>query len=97
MQPTHLLVVERDADWSQWSRISRSFGSTVVMLIQRADEALGAFYQRIQRCLEERSIQEVTVMRAAGEYSGKLLFLLSELGISMRDGMNAFEPRAAPG
>ena len=38
MQPVHLLVVERDADWSQWSRISRSFGTTVVMLIQRADE-----------------------------------------------------------
>ena len=95
MQPVHLLVVERDADWSQWSRISRSFGTTVVMLIQRADEALGAFYQRIQRCLLERAIQQVTVMRAAGEYPGKLLGLLAGLGVSMRDGLDAYEPRLA--
>jgi hypothetical protein len=86
MQPVHLLVVECDADWSQWSAISRSFGSTVVLLIQRADEAVSAFYQRIVRCLGERLVSQVTLMRAAGAAaSGALASLLAELDVSTRE------------
>lgn len=86
MQPVHLLVVERDADWSQWSVISRSFGTTVVLLIQRADEAVSAFYQRIVRCLGERLVSEVTLMRAAGAAAtGALTSLLAQLDVSTRE------------
>ena len=92
MQPVHLLVVERDADWSEWSAISRSFGSTVLMLIQRADEAIAAFYQRIQRCLAERMVLQVTVMRALGQAPGRLFSLLAQLGVSIRDGLTVVSP-----
>jgi len=95
MQPVHVLVVESGADWSQWSAISRSFGTTVVMLIQRADEAIGAVYQRIQHCLAERSVLQLTLMRAAGEASGKLLALLAQLGVSLRDGLTVYPPALA--
>lgn len=95
MAPVHVLVVERDADWSQWSAISRSFGTTVVMLIQRADEAVSAFYQRIARCLGERAVLQVTVMRAAGRPSCPLLSLLAQLGIATRDGLTVYAPTRA--
>ena len=77
MQPVHLLVVERDADWSQWETLSRSCGTTVVLLIQRADEALHAFIQRIERCMKERRVLQVTVMRAAGAAASGALGLNS--------------------
>jgi len=97
MQAVHVLVVERDADWSQWSAISRSFGTTVVMLIQRADEAASAFFQRIQRCLAERVVLQVTVMRAAANHaSARLMSMLAQLGVSMRDGLTVYRAEALP-
>lgn len=88
MQPVHLLVVERDADWSQWATISRSFGTTVVLLIQRADEAINVFFQRIERCLKERMVLQVTVMRSvSAAASGALMSLLTQLEVSTRDGL----------
>lgn len=65
MEPMNLLVVERDADWSQWGTISRGLGRAVLVLVQQADESSGAFHERIARRLQRgkaRPLNKVVVL-----------------------------------
>lgn len=48
MDPMNVLVVERDADWSQWSSTSHLVGHAMLVLVQQADETTAAFRARIQ-------------------------------------------------
>lgn len=43
-----LLIVERDADWSEWTRISRALTAPVTVLVQGATESGLAFEKRVQ-------------------------------------------------
>ena len=59
MEPMNLLVVERDADWSQWASISRGLGRAVLVLVQQADESSLAFHERISRRLQRNAIPPI--------------------------------------
>lgn len=48
MDPLNVVVVERDADWSQWSSTSHLLGRALLVLVQQADETTAAFRTRIQ-------------------------------------------------
>ena len=65
MEPMNLLVVERDADWSQWTQISRALSHTVLVLVQQADETLRAFHERVAQRLARgvvRPLSRVVVL-----------------------------------
>ena len=47
----NVLVVERDADWSQWNATSHLVGHAMLVLVQQADESTAAFRARIQQRL----------------------------------------------
>jgi hypothetical protein len=66
MEPMNLLVVERDADWSQWAVISRALSHTVLVLVQQTDETIRAFHERVTRRLQRgvvRPLSKVVVLR----------------------------------
>jgi hypothetical protein len=69
MASMNLLVVERNADWSQWDSISRTLNTTVLMLVQQPDEPSAAFHDRIRRRLarvDRRAIEQVVLLRKDG-------------------------------
>jgi len=51
MDPMNVLVVERDADWSQWNATSHLVGHAMLVLVQQTDETTSAFRARIQERL----------------------------------------------
>ena len=51
MDPMNVLVVERDADWSQWNATSHLVGHAMLVLVQQADEPTAAFRMRVQERL----------------------------------------------
>ncbi|HEY1534242.1 MAG TPA: hypothetical protein VGF76_09490 [Polyangiaceae bacterium] len=68
MEPMNLLVVERDADWTQWNLISRGLGRAVLVLVQQADESSRAFHERITRRLQRGhvpSLNKVVLLGSA--------------------------------
>ena len=67
MEQVNLLVVERDADWTQWAQISRALSDTVLVLIQQADETMRAFQERVAERIERagrRALGRVVVLRS---------------------------------
>jgi hypothetical protein len=48
MQAMNLLVVERDADWTEWPAAMDSVGADVLVLVQQSDESCEAFRARIR-------------------------------------------------
>lgn len=48
MDPINVVVVERDADYSQWNSTSHLIGHALLVLVQQADESTAAFRSRIQ-------------------------------------------------
>ena len=49
----NVLVVEREADWSQWNATSHLVGHAMLVLVQQADETTSAFRKRIQQRLSQ--------------------------------------------
>lgn len=96
MEPVNLLVVERDADWSQWAQISRALSHTVLVLVQQADETLRAFHERIGRRLQRgvaRPLDRVVVLRNAAARNAAdpgQDQLLRELGARARQGLRVY-------
>ena len=96
MASMNLLVVERNADWSQWAAISRSLSTTVLMLVQQADESSAAFHERIRRRLarvKRRAIEEVVLLRnngAENEQASGSEGLFEQLGASARRGLRVY-------
>jgi hypothetical protein len=48
MDRMNVLVVERDADWTQWSATSHLVGHAMLVLAQQDDEPTAAFRTRVQ-------------------------------------------------
>jgi hypothetical protein len=96
MEPMNLLVVERDADWSEWAIISRSLSTAVLMLVQQADETRSAFHERISRRLargQARAIEKVVLLRnrklqAVPDEAHEQL--LVQLGATARQGLRVY-------
>jgi hypothetical protein len=51
MDPMNVLVVERGADWRNWSATSHLVGHAMLVLVQQVDETTAAFRARIQQRL----------------------------------------------
>ncbi|MEY4580458.1 MAG: hypothetical protein RL701_5161 [Pseudomonadota bacterium] len=51
MDPINVVVVERDADWTQWNSTSHLIGQALLVLVQQTDETTVAFRARIQERL----------------------------------------------
>ena len=96
MASMNLLVVERNADWSQWATISRSLSTTVLMLVQQADESSAAFHERIRSRLarvKRRAIEEVVLLRNGGagnDQAAESEPLFEQLGASARRGLRVY-------
>ena len=92
----NLLVVERNADWSQWDAISRTLNTTVLMLVQQADETSAAFHDRIRHRLarvNRRAIEQVVLLRQDGADVSVDLDqspLFEQLGASARRGLRVY-------
>src|ERR1700754_3961998 len=98
MEPMNLLVVERDADWSQWAMISRGLGRAVLVLVQQVDESTGAFHERIARRLsrgKERPLNKVVVLGNGKDpaFDPTRDRLLRQLSASAKHGLRVY-PRA---
>jgi hypothetical protein len=65
MDPMNVLVVERDADWSQWGSTSHVVGHAMLVLVQQTDETTGAFRKRIQERLSriKQGLGSLVLMR----------------------------------
>jgi hypothetical protein len=70
MEPMNLLVVERNADWSQWASISRGLGRAVLVLVQQADESSLAFHERIARRLQRGKAPPLNKVVVLGSVHG---------------------------
>jgi hypothetical protein len=73
MERMNLLVVERDADWSQWASISRGLGRAVLVLVQQADESSPAFHERIARRLQRGKAPPLNKVVVLGSDRGAAL------------------------
>jgi hypothetical protein len=97
MTAVNVLVVERNADWSQWTVISRSF-DTVLMLVQQPEETSAAFQERIQRRLasvDESSLDQVVFLRDRSKLDGAhaeplSASLLEHIGATARGGLRVY-------
>jgi len=100
MPPTKLLVVERDADWSQWMSLSRSLNTAVLMLVQQPDESCAAFHERIRRRLDRGkrlALEAVVWLRSQAkldEHPDPSDVLFAQLGAKARLGLSIY-PRTA--
>jgi hypothetical protein len=96
MEPMNLLVVERDADWSQWALISRALSHTVLVLVQQADETIRAFHERVARRLKRgvaRPLNKVVVLRnsqSARAFDAAQDQLLRELSAQAQEGLRIY-------
>jgi hypothetical protein len=52
MDPIHVLVVERGADWSHWATLSQRLRGAAMILVQQANEPSFMFRRRIARKLK---------------------------------------------
>jgi hypothetical protein len=96
MEPMNLLVVERDADWSQWALISRGLRRAVLVLVQQADESSLAFHERVSRRLQRDEvppIHQVIVLssgRSAAAVDPSRLRLFAELSQTAEHGLRVY-------
>jgi len=65
MDPINIVVVERDADWTQWDSASHLIGHALLVLVQQADESTAAFRARIQARLArlKQSLGSLVLLR----------------------------------
>jgi len=94
MTKVNLLVVERNADWSEWATISRSFNS-VLMLVQQADEPSAEFHERIIRRMarvDRHALDQVVVLRERNGATSEPLsaLLLEQIDASARSGLRVY-------
>jgi hypothetical protein len=90
MEPVNLLVVERGADWKQWSAVSQLLGQAVFVLVQQGDESSAAFRERIkQRMLRAKAaINGVVLLRGKKSLATRFhRSFLVELGRSAKNGL----------
>jgi hypothetical protein len=103
MEPMNLLVVERDADWSQWPSISRGLGKAVLVLVQQADEPTLAFHERILQRLQRSKVpalNKVVLLRngtALPAADPRCDHLLRHLSATAKHGMRVYPYGAAAG
>ena len=97
MEPVNLLVVERGADWAQWSVVSKLLGQAVLVLIQQADESSAAFRERIAERLQRvkaKAINVVVLLRGKKAYASQRVRyhrrLLQELGRTAKNGLKIY-------
>jgi len=96
MASMNLLVVERNADWSQWDMISRTLNATVLMLVQQPDESSAVFHDRIRHRLarvDRRAIEQVVLLREDGADVTRDVDqspLFEQLGASARRGLRVY-------
>jgi hypothetical protein len=102
MEPVNLLVIERGADWAQWTAVSQLLGQAVFVLVQQGDESSAAFRERISERLQRakaKAINAVVLLRGKRSHeSRRSRFhrrLLIELGRSAKNGLTIY-PRAVP-
>ncbi|HET8933751.1 MAG TPA: hypothetical protein VFN67_09940 [Polyangiales bacterium] len=102
MEPVNLLVVERGADWKQWSAVTKLLGNAVFVLIQQGDESSAAFRKRIKDRLRRAkavALNGVVLLRGKrASASRRARFhrrLLVKLGRSAKNGLMVY-PRVAP-
>jgi hypothetical protein len=91
MEPVNLLVVERGADWKQWSAVSQLLGQAVFVLVQQGDESSTAFRERIKKRLQRakaKAINGVVLLRGKKSLATRFhRSLLVELGRSAKNGL----------
>jgi hypothetical protein len=64
-----LLIVERSANWSQWSHVTRSLRQPVRMLFQQSGESIDELFARAEAKLarpDSRPVRRVVVLGAEG-------------------------------
>lgn len=92
MTAVNLLVVERNADWSQWTTISRSL-SAVLMLVQQPDEPSDAFHARVLKRINQHGLEQVVLLRdRTSDAAAELLSapLREHIGANARRGLRVF-------
>jgi hypothetical protein len=99
MTKVNLLVVERNADWSDWETISRSFNS-VLMLVQQADEPSDEFHERILRRMarvDRHALDQVVLLRDRNGARSEPLSapLLEQIDANARQGLRVYPCSAA--
>lgn len=87
MDPMNVLVVERDADWSQWNSTSHVVGHAMLVLAQQDDETTPAFRTRIQERLSrlKQGLGSLVVLRGKRRSGLKVDALVSALAGAPRD------------
>jgi len=96
MPATNLFVVERNADWSQWTSLSRPPSTTVLMLVQQPDESSAAFHDRIRRRLargKRLALEAVVWLRnraSADDHLDPNDTLFAQLGANARLGLRVY-------
>jgi hypothetical protein len=102
MEPVNLLVVERGADWKQWSAVTKLLGNAVFVLVQQGDESSAEFRKRIKDRLRRAkavAFNGVVLLRGKrASASHRARFhrrLLVQLGRSAKNGLMIF-PSVAP-
>lgn len=97
MEPVNLLVVERGADWKQWSAVTKLLGNAVFVLVQQGDESSAAFRKRIKERLRRAktsALNGVVLLRGKrASASRRARFhrrLLVQLGRSAKNGLTIF-------
>jgi hypothetical protein len=97
MEPVNLLVIERGADWAQWTAVSKLLGQAVLVLVQQGDESSAAFRERITERLQRvkaRAINVVVLLRGKKAHASQRVSyhrrLLQELGRSATNGLKIY-------
>jgi hypothetical protein len=72
MDPIHVVVVERDADFPRWSSTSHLIGQALLVLVQQADESTSAFRARIQARLArlQQELASLVLLRGGRDGTG---------------------------
>jgi hypothetical protein len=103
MTKVNLLVVERNADWSEWATISRSLNS-VLMLVQQADEPSAEFHERVlermarMATVERHALDQVVVLRGRNSAHAEPLSapLLEQIDANAHSGLRVYPCAVAP-
>ncbi|MET0384571.1 MAG: hypothetical protein ABW321_01365 [Polyangiales bacterium] len=90
-------MVERNADWSQWTLISRAFDH-VLMLVQQSDEPSEEFHARVLERMaqvDEKLLDQVVFLRDRSKLDGihaepLSAPLLEQIGASARGGLRVY-------
>jgi len=87
MDPIHVVVVERNADFPRWSSTSSLIGQALLVLVQQADESTSAFRARIQARLARLQQELASLVLLRGR---------DGTGLSMDTLMHGLSARCTP-